>query len=145
MPYTREGALKISNHHVRSPLLSLNMSCQTCHKATEEELRFRVETIQTRTFGLRNLAMDALVQFIGDLKAARERGFTDEQLAAPRDFQRKAQFYLDFVEAENSMGFHAPGEAARILGESMNFTRMGQVALRDAGFIGSPLVAEIRH
>ena len=134
MPYNREGALKISNHHVRSPLLSLNMSCQTCHKATEDELRFRVETIQTRTFGLRNLAMDALVQLIGDIKAARERGFTDEQLSAPRDFQRKAQFYLDFVEAENSMGFHAPGEAARILGESMNFTRMGQVALRDAGF-----------
>lgn len=26
------------------------------------------------------------------------------------------------------MGFHAPAEAARILGESMNFTRMGQVA-----------------
>ena len=134
MPYNREGALKISNHHVRSPLLSLNMSCQTCHKATEDELRFRVDTIQTRTFGLRNLAMDALVQLIGDIKAARERGFTDEQLSAPRDFQRKAQFYLDFVEAENSMGFHAPGEAARILGESMNFTRMGQVALRDAGF-----------
>src|SRR5688572_24384197 len=62
MPYTREGAMKISNHHVRSPLLSLNMSCQTCHKATEDELRFRVETIQGRTFGLRNLAMDALVQ-----------------------------------------------------------------------------------
>jgi nitrite reductase (cytochrome c-552) len=137
MPYTREGALKISNHHVRSPLLSINMSCQTCHKATEEELKFRVETIQTRTFELRNLAMDALVQLIGDLKSARERGFNDQQLAAARDFQRKAQFYLDFVEAENSMGFHAPAEAARILGESMNFTRMGQVALRDAGFTGS--------
>lgn len=145
MPYNREGALKISNHHVRSPLLSLNMSCQTCHKASEEELRFRVETIQTRTFGLRNLAMDALVQLIGDIKAARERGFTDEQLTTARDFQRKAQFYLDFVEAENSMGFHAPEEAARILGESMNFTRMGQVALRDAGFTGTPTVAAISH
>jgi nitrite reductase (cytochrome c-552) len=145
MPYTREGAMKISNHHVRSPLLSINMSCQTCHKATEEELKFRVETIQSRTYGLRNLAMDALVQLIGDLKSARERGFTEQQLATVRDFQRKAQFYLDFVEAENSMGFHAPGEAARILGESMNFTRMGQVALRDAGFTGSTTVAAISH
>ena len=67
---------------------------------------------------------------------------TEQQLAAARDFQRKAQFYLDFVEAENSMGFHAPGEAARILGESMNFTRMGQVALRDSGFTGSTTVAQ---
>ena len=45
--------------------------------------------------------------------------------------QRKAQFYLDFVEAENSTGFHAPQEAARILGESVDFSRKGQIALRD--------------
>jgi len=134
MPYVREGAMKVSNHHVRSPLLSINMSCQTCHKATEEELKFRVETIQERTYNLRNLAMDALVALIGDLKAARDAGHPDDKLAGARDYQRKAQFYLDFVEAENSMGFHAPAEAARILGESMNFTRMGQVALRDSGF-----------
>jgi hypothetical protein len=43
----------------------------------------------------------------------------------------KAQFYLDFVEAENSTGFHAPQEAARILGESINFSRQG--ARRVAG------------
>jgi hypothetical protein len=30
------------------------------------------------------------------------------------------------------MGFHAPEEAARILGESINFTRLGQMALRGA-------------
>jgi nitrite reductase (cytochrome c-552) len=134
MPYTREGAMKISNHHVRSPVLSLNMSCQTCHKASEEELKYRIETIQERTYNLRNLAMDALVQLIGDLKAAKEAGHPEEKLTEARNFQRKAQFYLDFVEAENSMGFHAPEEAARILGESMNFTRQGQVSLRDSGF-----------
>jgi nitrite reductase (cytochrome c-552) len=33
------------------------------------------------------------------------------------------------VEAENSTGFHAPQEAARILAESINFSRQGQVAL----------------
>ena len=33
------------------------------------------------------------------------------------------------IEAENSMGFHAPAEAVRILGESINFTRMGLMAL----------------
>jgi nitrite reductase (cytochrome c-552) len=48
------------------------------------------------------------------------------------DFHRKAQFFLDFVEAENSMGFHASQEAVRILGESINFSRKGQNALRPA-------------
>ena len=51
-------------------------------------------------------------------------------LATAQDFQRCAQFYLDFIESENSTGFHAPQEAARILGESINFSRKGQVALR---------------
>jgi nitrite reductase (cytochrome c-552) len=49
MPYKREGALKISDHHVRSPLLNINRACQTCHKWSEEELKARVETIQSRT------------------------------------------------------------------------------------------------
>ena len=68
---------------------------------------------------------------IGDIKAAVSAGRTDAQLASARDFQRKAQFYLDFVEAENSTGFHAPGEAARILGESIDFSRKGQLSVRD--------------
>ena len=59
MPYKREGALKISDHHVRSPLLNITRACQTCHKWPEEELKARVETIQERTFKLRNVAMDS--------------------------------------------------------------------------------------
>ncbi|MGB7203474.1 MAG: ammonia-forming cytochrome c nitrite reductase subunit c552 [Pyrinomonadaceae bacterium] len=129
MPYTREGAMKISDHHVRSPLLNINQSCQTCHKADENELKFRAEAIQTRTFEMRNLAMDALLDLINEIQKAKDGGRPDAELAAARDYQRKAQFYLDFVEAENSMGFHAPAEAVRILGESINFTRMGLMAL----------------
>jgi len=131
MPYKREGALKISDHHVRSPLLNINRACQTCHKWPEEELRARAETIQNRTFKLRNVAMDALMDLIDNLKAAKAAGKSDAELAPAQDFQRKAQFYLDFVEAENSTGFHAPQEAARILGESIDFSRKGQIAVRD--------------
>ena len=130
MPYKRVGAHKISDHHVRSPLLNISKACQTCHKWPETELLDRVETIQSRTYEMRNVAMDALVELINDLKAARDAGRPDSELAAARDYQRKAQFYLDFVEAENSMGFHAPQEAVRILGHSIDFTRKGQAALR---------------
>ncbi|HLP09794.1 MAG TPA: ammonia-forming cytochrome c nitrite reductase subunit c552 [Opitutaceae bacterium] len=130
MPYKREGAHKVSNHHVRSPLLDINRSCQTCHKWSEAELKDRVETIQTRFHNLRNVAIDALMDLIDDLKAAQAAGATDEQLKDGREFQRKAQFYFDFVEAENSTGFHAPGEANRILGESIDFSRKGQKAVR---------------
>jgi nitrite reductase (cytochrome c-552) len=37
MPYQRVGALKISDHHVRSPLLNINNACQTCHHWPEAE------------------------------------------------------------------------------------------------------------
>jgi nitrite reductase (cytochrome c-552) len=131
MPYRREGALKISDHHVRSPLLNVNRACQTCHRWSEDELRTRAQSIQQRTFELRNLAMDALVALIADIKGAAEAGRADAALAPARGFQRKAQFYLDFVEAENSTGFHAGQEAARILAESIDFSRRGQVAVRD--------------
>ena len=138
MPYKREGALKISDHHVRSPMLNVNRACQTCHKWPEEELKARVETIQQRTFKLRNVAMDALMDLIKDLKAANGSGKGGKEIATAQDFQRKAQFYLDFVEAENSTGFHAPQEAARILGESIDFSRRGQITLRDGGSRAKP-------
>jgi len=143
MPYKREGALKISDHHVRSPLLNINRACQTCHHFSEAELKDRVETIQNRTFKLRNQAMDALVGLIADLKAAKEAGKTDAELLPARYLQRRAQFFLDFVEAENSTGFHAPEEAARILGESINFARQGQIVLRDAGFKPTVPIVEV--
>jgi nitrite reductase (cytochrome c-552) len=130
MPYKREGALKISDHNVRSPLLNINRACQTCHKWPESELQARAEAIQERTQNMRDLAMDALMDLITDLKTARTTNSPAPQVAAAQDFQRKAQFYLDFIEAENSSGFHAPQEALRVLGESINFSRKGQLALR---------------
>ncbi|MCP3167873.1 ammonia-forming cytochrome c nitrite reductase subunit c552 [Myxococcus qinghaiensis] len=133
MPYQREGAMKISDHHVRSPLLNINRACQTCHKWSEAELLNRAETIQTRTFETRNIAMDALVDLIHDLESAQKAGLPEDALAKARDYQKRAQFYLDFVEAENSMGFHADQEAVRILSNSINFSRLGQNALRPGG------------
>lgn len=133
MPYKRTGAAKITDHHIRSPLLNLNHACQTCHKWPEAELKARVETIQDRTHKLRHEALNALTELVGDLKAARDGGVATNApaLLKAQAFQRKAQWYLDFIEAENSMGFHAPQEAARILAESINYVRLGQLALRD--------------
>jgi nitrite reductase (cytochrome c-552) len=124
------GALKISDHHVRSPLLNINNACQTCHKWPEAELLARAEAIQGRTVSLRNRALDALVALIGDIKEAKAGGASDEQLKAARGFQRRGQFYVDFIESENSNGFHAPQEATRILGEAIDNFRQGQVSLR---------------
>ena len=129
MPYQRVGAMKISDHHVQSPLLNVNRACQTCHHWPEDELRARVDTIQDRTFQVRSVAMDALVALIADIKSAKSRGASDTMLEAARRHQRRGQFLLDFIEAENSMGFHADQEAMRILALSLDEVRRGQAAL----------------
>lgn len=134
MAYKRVGAQKISDHHVRSPMLNVNRSCQTCHNLPEAELKGRVAELQHRTYFMRDRAMEAAVELIADIQAASASGMPAAKLAPAQELQRKGQFYVDFVEAENSMGFHAPEEALRILGESIDYLRQGQLELREAGY-----------
>jgi nitrite reductase (cytochrome c-552) len=127
MTYKREGAIKVSDHHIRSPLLNVANACQTCHNFSEEEMKGRAEAIQDRTKALMDRAEEAVVALIHDLQQAQAAGVSAEQLAPAYALQRKAQWRLDFVAAENSMGFHAPQESARILGEAIDYARQGQL------------------
>ena len=128
MPYIRDGATKVSDHWVRSPLLNVNRACQTCHRVDEQELLARVDAIQDRNFGLLQRGGTALMDLLDAVERARAAGATTAQLQPALDFQRKAQWRLDFIASENSMGFHAPQEAARVLGEAADYARQGQVA-----------------
>ena len=128
MPYMREGALKVSDHWVRSPLTNVNRACQQCHHYPEQEILKRVETIQDRHYALLTRTGNALVDMLDAIKAAKQANATEAQLAPILELQRQAQWRLDFVAAENSMGFHAPQELARILGESIDMSRQAQLA-----------------
>jgi nitrite reductase (cytochrome c-552) len=148
MPKIQYKGSTVSDHWVRSPVLNLRNACYACHSKrdptiTERELRERVEQIQDRHWLLREQAMTALLGLISDLKEAKDGGRKDAELGTARYLQRRAQFYLDFVEAENSTGFHAPQEAARILAESLNYSRQGQLALRDRNFKPTVTIVDI--
>jgi nitrite reductase (cytochrome c-552) len=127
MPYKREGAMKVSDHWVRSPMLNISRACQVCHPFSESEIQARVDTIQGRTHDLMQRSGSAVVDMLDAVKAAKAAGATDQQLAPALELQRKAQWRLDYIAAENSMGFHAPAEAARILGESIDYARQAQL------------------
>ena len=129
MPYMRDGATKISDHWVRSPLLNINKACQTCHKFSEEEIRARVDLIQERNHQLLQRAAEALVSLLDAVKKGKDAGISDADLFPALELQRKAQWRIDFIAAENSMGFHAPQEAARILGEAIDYARQGELAI----------------
>jgi nitrite reductase (cytochrome c-552) len=128
MPYMREGAMKVSDHWIRSPLLMVNRSCQVCHSVPETELIARVGTIQNRTHQTMSRASVALVDMIDAIALAKANGASPDQLKPALDLHRKAQWRLDFVYAENSMGFHASQETQRVLSEAIDYARQGQLA-----------------
>lgn len=130
MPYQRVGAMKITDHQARSPLLNISKSCQTCHHTSEAELLGKVELIQSRHLEMRDRALDALMAFISDLKKAQEKKFDPEKIMKAQNLQREAQFLIDFIEAENSAGFHAPQEAARLIVQALDKIREGQLLLK---------------
>lgn len=127
MPFERHGAQKLSSHAVTSPLKTLNTSCQTCHKTSEDDLRFRVETIQQKTVALTERAGTAMTEMLDAIHAAQQAGLSDDELAEVFRLQRKSMWYLDYISSENSQGFHAAQESARILGMSIDFSRQAQV------------------
>jgi nitrite reductase (cytochrome c-552) len=128
MPYERIGAMKVSSHWVRSPLLNINNACQTCHNVPEEELRDKVATIQGRTKSLLDRAAKAMTDMLDAIRDAEAAGATPEQLAPIFDLQKKAMWRLDFISSENSLGFHADQEAVRVLGESIDYSRQAESA-----------------
>lgn len=137
MPYVREGAIKVSNHHVRSPLLNVAQSCQTCHRVSEKEILARAESIQDRNADLLRRGEAAVMALIVRLADAKAKGADDAALRRARELQRKAQWRLDFISAENSTGFHAPQEAARVLAEAIDYARQGELAV-DARAVALP-------
>lgn len=126
MPYERQGATKVSNHSVRSPLLNINRACQVCHRVPEEELKNRVETIQARTQKLMDSAALAMTDMLDAIREVQTFKPSPEELQPLFELQKQAMWRLDFVSSENSKGFHADQEAARILAESIDLARQAQ-------------------
>ncbi len=149
MPYKREGAVKITDHNITSPLQHINASCQTCHPQSESDLQLRVQKIQRSTAWSLKQAEGAILALIADIKAAKVEllktselvnAKSDEErevllaghLSAAREFHRRASMRWDFISSENSMGFHSPQEATRVLQGAADLARQGQLALQRA-------------
>jgi nitrite reductase (cytochrome c-552) len=58
------------------------------------------------------------------------------RLEDARRLHREAQLRWDFVAAENSMGFHNPEEALRILAAATDLARQAQIAALQASATG---------
>jgi nitrite reductase (cytochrome c-552) len=132
MPYTRDGAAKFSNHNVQSPLLNAETACGTCHTDVAY-VTGRVATIQNQVNQTMLATEDAIIAAIKTIQAASEVSDVDKaMLAEARNLHREAQLRWDFVAAENSMGFHNPEEALRILAAATDLARQAQLKAVEA-------------
>ncbi|MDR0990281.1 MAG: ammonia-forming cytochrome c nitrite reductase subunit c552 [Propionibacteriaceae bacterium] len=130
MSYTRDGAQKVSNHQVTSPMTDINGTCGTCHTSSEEVIQERVDTIQSRFIESRDRTLDSVTTLINMIKEAKDSGSaTEEQIAKAQEYQNFASYYVDYAYSENSFGFHAPDYFQRMLSQSLDASRKGQLVL----------------
>ena len=88
----------------------------------------RARRSRTATTRCSQRAAQATTDMLDAIVAAKKAGARRRPTSRrPPPQHRKAQWRLDFVAAENSMGFHAPQELARILGEVIDHARQGQL------------------
>ena len=140
MPYTRDGAAKFSTHDVKSPLLNADTACGACHTDVAY-VTGRVAIIQKQVNDTKLATEDAIVAAIQTIKAAAAApDVNPDVLSEARNLHREAQLRWDFVSAENSMGFHNPEEALRILANATDLARQAQIKAIEAA--GTPAVIE---
>jgi nitrite reductase (cytochrome c-552) len=127
MPYTRDGAAKFSNHNVQSPLVNPEAACGQCHTDTTYVVE-RVGIIQRSVREAMDHAEDALVAAITAMeKSSAVENVDTALLDEARQLHREAQLRWDFIAAENSMGFHNPTEALRILTIATDLARQSEL------------------
>lgn len=137
MPYTRVGASKVSDHRVTSPLKNDLKACMQCHTETSDWLREQVVAIQDRTgslmlrAGYATAAAAKLFEMANEAEAA-GRKIDKDLYAGAKDYYEEAFYRASYVGAENSVGFHNPTEAARILGDATAFAGKAEGLLRQA-------------
>ncbi len=137
MPYMRDGAAKFSSHNVKSPLLDPARSCGTCHTDVNYVVE-RVNIIQKNVFDTMQNTEKALVAAISAIKTASENPNADQsKLEEARKLHRAAQLRWDYVAAENSMGFHNPTEALRILAAATDLARQAELTALQAVQVAS--------
>jgi len=72
-----------------------------------------------------------MTDMLDAIMEAKASGVSNETLAEAFELQRKAMWRLDYISSQNSKGFHADQEAARILVESIDYSRKAQaIAIR---------------
>ncbi len=129
MPYRREGGIKFTNHHLRSPLADISGSRQVCHRESEEVIRNTVYERQDMVFDLRRRVERNLAAAHIEAGTAWDAGATEEEMEDILQLIRRSQWRWDWVAAANGYGVHSPTEALRVLANSVDMAQEARLLL----------------
>ncbi|MDO9086753.1 MAG: ammonia-forming cytochrome c nitrite reductase subunit c552 [Anaerolineaceae bacterium] len=80
---------------------------------------------------------EAIIEAAMAIKTANTvSGVNQEMLEEARQMHLEAQLCWDFIAAENSMGFHNPTEALRIMASATDIARQAQITAITASVQG---------
>ncbi len=130
MPYKSEGAIKYSDHHLVSPLLNIDRTCQTCHRDSKENLIKYVYEYQDKVLEIRDRVEKELAKAHIGAKDAWEKGASEKQMEPVLKLLRAAQWRWDFAVASHGASFHAPVETQRILAHSLDKSYQAQLEIQ---------------
>jgi nitrite reductase (cytochrome c-552) len=129
MPYTSEGGIKYSDHHIQSPLNAIDRTCQVCHRESEETLRNNVYERQLKANESRNRLEAELARAHIEAAFAWQQGASEAQMSPILTLLRQAQWRWDFGVASHGGSFHAPQEIQRILAHGLDKALQARLAI----------------
>jgi nitrite reductase (cytochrome c-552) len=137
MPYTRVGSKKVSDHRIMSPIKNDFKACQQCHSEKPEWLKEQVIAIQDRAasqFIRSGYALAAVAKLFELTHKQQADGKQIDQALydLAKDHYEEGFYRNLFFGAENSLGFHNPTEAMRILGDATMHAVKAEAFLRQA-------------
>ena len=135
MPATKAGEQTVSDHRVMSPLKADLQACSQCHDEEADWLKQRVIAIQDHTVSLMlraGYATATVAKLFETAHNAQAKGtvLDKEFYERAKDFYLEAFYRQLFIGAENSVGFHNPPEAMRVLGDAVAFAGKAEGLLR---------------
>jgi len=135
MPYKVVDGFKTADHDVASPLKRDLSACVKCHPEDPAELKAQVFAIQGRNASMLIDTGYAVAANAKLFELVNSRLATTSPEVKP-EYERAKKLYLQafyrlvYMGAENSMGFHNPSEAGRILRDAMAYSQRSDAALR---------------
>ncbi|MDY0191161.1 MAG: ammonia-forming cytochrome c nitrite reductase subunit c552 [Desulfuromonas sp.] len=134
MPADENG---VSDHRVMSPLKNDLVACAQCHAEEPEQLRAQVYAIQDEVAALmintgQVTATVAKLFEITHQAQANGKVVPEQLYAAAKENYIEAFYRLMFIQSENSMGFHNPAEALRVLHDGLAAAQKAETLLRRA-------------